>query len=144
METTKTQTALIILGIVFILAILLGGCPYYHVYQQRMAGKAELERANYNRLIKVAEANATYESSLKLAQSDIQRAKGVAQANTIIGNSLKNNPDYIYWKWVDELEKTTNQVIYVPSGKLGIPLPISEAGRAVTKNLLLTDSTEEK
>ena len=61
------------------------------------------------------------------AQADVERAKGAAQANVILGNSLKGNADYLRYLWIQNLEagKTPPQVIYVPT-EAG--LPILEAG----------------
>lgn len=110
-----------IIGIVAALA----ANPYYAVFQQRMAGKAELERAEQNRQIKVQEAKATKESAVLLAQAEIERAKGVSEANKIIGDSLKGNEAYLRYLWIDSVSKN-QATIYVPT-EAG--LPILEASR---------------
>jgi len=53
---------------------------------------------------------------------------GVAAANKIIGDSLHNNEDYLRYLFVNGLEHTSNQVIYVPTEA---NLPILEASRKV-------------
>lgn len=103
------------------------GCPKYSVWEQGQVGKAELAKASFNRQIKVQEAEAALEASKSLAQADVERAKGVAQSNQIIGNSLKQNEDYLKWLYIEALkEKTGAETIYVPT-EAG--LPILEAGR---------------
>ena len=66
------------------------------------------------------------ESAELLAQAEITRAKGVAQANKIIGDSLKENEAYLRYLWINGLESNNPTVIYVPT-EAG--LPILEAGR---------------
>jgi len=120
----------IILACVVALAILLTvsmyGCPRYNVWQQHMEGKAELSKAEYSRQVAVVEAQAKQEAAKALAQAEIERAKGVAQANQIIGDSLKGNEDYLRYLWIAGIEKTTGQIIYVPTEA---NLPILEATR---------------
>lgn len=102
------------------------GLPQYSVYRQGLAGKAELSRAEYNRKIAILEAEAAKESASLLAEVEITRAKGVAEANKIIGNSLNGNEAYLRWLWINNLEKSSGQVIYIPT-EAG--LPILEAGK---------------
>lgn len=124
---------------IFISVVLLalggiGGCtvawPKYNVYQREMNGQAQLKEATWNRKIAIEEANAKLDSSKSLAEAEIERAKGVAEANKIIGESLKNNESYLRYLWIQGLQDNTsgNQVIYVPT-EAG--LPILEAGRAI-------------
>ena len=61
-----------------------------------------------------------------LADAQVARARGVAQANEIIGNSLQNNELYLHYLWIQNLHDGKNDVIYVPT-EAGIP--IMEAGR---------------
>ncbi len=105
------------------------GCPRYDVYSREMTGKAELAQATSNRQIKVNEAQAAEEASKHLAQAEIERAKGVAEANRIIGDSLKGNEDYLRYLWIHNLAEAEGkgaQVIYVPTEA---NLPILEATR---------------
>lgn len=104
----------------------LWGCPRYQVYEQRLTGEAELARATFNRQVKIREAEAAKESAVMYAEAEIERAKGVAKANEIIGNSLKNNHDYLTYLWIHGLQDKDNNVIYVPTEA---NLPILEAGK---------------
>lgn len=116
----------LILLILFIV-VPMWGCPQYGVYQQRLAGEAELAQANYSKQVAVQEARAKLESAKLLAEADVERAKGAAQANVILGTSLKGNEDYLRYLWIQGLESGKNgpSVIYVPT-EAG--LPILEAG----------------
>lgn len=116
--------------ILFLILLTFSGCwgyPEYNVWSQSKYGEAELKKAEWNRQISIREAEAKYHSSIQLANAEIERAKGVAAANKIIGDSLNNNESYLRYLWINNLEKNkNNQVIYVPSDA---GLPILEAGR---------------
>lgn len=115
-----------ILAVVFIGVGLGAGCPAYGVYRQRKAGEAELARADYNRRIAVVEAQAKKDGAVALAEAEVARAEGVAKANRIIGQSLHENQDYLRWLWIEGMQHTQNQIIYIPTEGA---LPILEAGR---------------
>ncbi len=110
--------------ILFIIVLTLAGCPQYGVYKARKEGEAILAHAQSSREVAVAEAKAKMESSSLLAQADTIRAHGVASSNKIIGASLKNNPEYLQWLWIDQIEKANT--IYIPTES---NLPIMEANR---------------
>lgn len=80
----------------------------------------------YNRQIKIQEAQATKESARDLAEAEVIRADGVARANKIIGESLKGNEGYLHYLFINNLEHTKDQIIYIPT-EAG--LPILEANR---------------
>lgn len=109
-----------------LIALGLFGYPRYAVWQQRMQGQAELARAEQNRRIAVSEAEAKKESAKQLAEAEIIRAKGVAESNRIIGESLKGNDGYLRYLWINSLNDNKQNVIYVPT-EAG--LPILEAGK---------------
>ncbi len=112
---------------VALICSMLYGCPQYNVYQEKMSGEAELARAESTRRTKVLEAQALYDSAQKQADAEVIRATGVAKANQIIGDSLKGNESYLRYLWIDKLDSTKGQIIYVPT-EAG--LPILEAGKA--------------
>lgn len=121
-------TALCVVGLLMLVA---GGCwahPHYNVWQQRLAGEAELARAEQNRQIAVQEAHAKLEAAKLHAQSEVERARGVAEANKIIADGLGGAEGYLRWLWIDALNHPDQgqQIIYVPT-EAG--LPILEAGR---------------
>lgn len=122
--TATTILAIIALGAVIFLGM--WGCPNYSVYEQRLAGEAELAKAEYSKKVAVQTAQATKESASLLADAEVARAKGVAQANAIIGDSLKGNEAYLRYLWIMSLETQSNKVIYVPTEA---NLPILEASR---------------
>jgi len=97
----------------------IGGCMYgmpkYNVYEQALHGEAELAKANYSKQVAVQEAHAKMESAKLLADAEVIRAEGVAKANKIIGDSLNNNEAYLRYLYINNLEHTQNQIIYVPT-----------------------------
>jgi regulator of protease activity HflC (stomatin/prohibitin superfamily) len=128
-----SNTANIGLGSLLLVGVICGGlygCPQYEVYSSTLSGQAELAKAESTRRTKVLEAQAVADSAGKLAEAEVTRAEGVAKANKIIGDSLKGNEAYLRYLWVDKLDGSKGQVIYVPT-EAGMPL--LEAGRGVTK-----------
>jgi len=116
------------------IAALMGGCPYYNVWQQELTGRAEFARAEQNRRIKVEEARAALESAKLNAQAEVERAKGAALANKELIEGLGGAENYLRWRYIMMLESNEakgiqREVIYTPSGGM---FPITEAGRAVT------------
>ena len=124
----------LVTAICFTLTVLLPvGLPQYKVWQQNKEGEAELARAEQNRQIAIQEARAKEESAKSLANAEIIRAQGVAEANRIIGDSLQNNDAYIHYLWIEALRESHNEVIYIPT-EAGIP--ITESARFFKKNQL--------
>lgn len=125
MKPIKISTPLAITLVCLSLAACLTGCPAYQVFYAGIHGRAELNRATYNRQIIVQEAQAKEDAALRLASADTIRAHGIARSNEIIGQSLNKNEAYLRWLWIDEINKNNN-VMYVAT-ELGMPL--QEAGK---------------
>ncbi len=102
------------------------GGRVYDVWAQGKEGEAELAKAESNRQIKTLEAKAAMESAKHLADAEVIRAKGVAEANKIIGDSLKENEGYLRYLWIQGLQTNQMQVVYVPTEA---NLPIMESTR---------------
>lgn len=119
-----------------ILAVVIGLIlyPVYNVWARELGGKAELKEAEWNRQIAIEEAQARLESSKLDAQAE--RAKGVAEANEIIGVSLRGNEVYLRYLWIQGLHDGSSEIIYIPTEA---NLPILEA----TRNVQELVSTEE-
>lgn len=100
--------------------------PIYNVWSSEQSGRAELRKAEQNRQIAIEEAKAKMESAKMLSEAEIVRARGVAEANKIIGDSLKGNEAYLRYLWIDGLNRNNQNVIYVPT-EAG--LPVLEAGK---------------
>jgi len=119
MRNIVLSTIGLIIGVAGTMAIL----PVYSVWQQEMSGKAEFAKAEQNRKIKVQEAKAMKESAEYYAQAEIIRAKGVAEANKIIGSGLKGNDEYLRYLWIQAMgEKKDKATFYIPTGQDGLPI----------------------
>lgn len=120
-----------VVGAAFVLLVgmILGSCwglPQYRVYDQRLEGEAELQKAEYSKRVAVETAKAQRDSATLLAEAEALRAEGVAKANKIIGESLQNNEGYLRYLWIHSLQEGKSEVIYVPTEA---NLPILEADR---------------
>lgn len=108
----------------------LTGCdmyPPYRIYEQRINGEAELAKAQYSKQVIVQEADARMQAAKANAQAEVIRAQGVAKANSIIGDSLKNNEAYLRYLWINNMAAEQNKtVVYVPTET---NLPILESQR---------------
>lgn len=120
--------------VLFCVAIIGGGCwgyPKYGVYSQELAGQAKLREAESTRKVAVLEAQAKRDSATMLAEAEVERAKGVAKANAIIGESLKNNSDYLRYLWITEMQ-SDKETIYIPT-EAGMPILEATRRQAAAK-----------
>ena len=107
----------------------LAAYPYTNIWQRSMSGKAQLAEAEFNRQIKVREATAIKDSAQALADAEVIRAQGVAEANRIVADGLGGPEGYLRYLYIESLKEARAQgaqVIYVPT-EAG--LPILEASR---------------
>lgn len=58
----------------------LAGCPYYRVWERRMAGQAELQYQQGARQALIAQAAAEDEAAIKRAEAATRRVRGWAEA----------------------------------------------------------------
>jgi uncharacterized iron-regulated membrane protein len=143
MMNKKAQTELGIGVMITIIGLLLlvGSIFAYAGFKPWFAqqtGKAELAQAEQNRQILITQAEAentaaTSQAQAKIkiaqaeAQAEIERAKGAAEANKILGESLKDNEDYLHYLYITGvMSHSSSQVIYIPTEA---SLPILEAGQ---------------
>ena len=124
-EFIDLTPVVMVVGAVAVLGLIFIGGPQYNVWQQSLAGKAELQKAEFTRQVAVLEAQAKKDSAQQLADAEIIRASGVAKANQIIGDSLKDNREYLQYLYITGIEdgsKNGNVTIYVPT-EGGMPVP---------------------
>lgn len=132
MDEDDRKTVIVVGIAVFVVILLISSLfavwPVYKVWKQEMNGKADLAEAEWSKQIMIEEAKAELESATLKAQSEIERAKGVAEANRIIGSSLKDNDAYLRYLWINGLQDGSSEVIYIPTEA---NLPILEATRSI-------------
>ena len=109
-----------VVSVVLIIALLFWGWPKYKVYKKEMDGIAALKEAEWSKQILIEEAKAREQAAL-------MQAKAAAEANRIIGKSLKGNEEYLRYVWIKGLQDGNGERIYIPT-EAG--LPILEAGKA--------------
>ncbi len=134
-----SETFRVLAGFILSILLLFGGCAgfkNYQIWSERKSGEAELARAEGNKRILVESARAQLEAAQYQADAEIARAKGVAEANRIVGDSLKGNEAYLRYRYIENLaansaDKATATIIYVPT-EAG--LPILESGRLRESN----------
>lgn len=106
--------------------------PSYRIYKQNKQGEANLRQQEWEKKILVEQAKAQNESATlnaeatikqetAKAEAEIIRAKGVAEANRIIGQSLKGNEEYLNYLWINNIEKSNSEKIYIPT-EAGMPI----------------------
>jgi len=106
--------------------VLAASIPLYNVWSKELAGKATLREAEWNRQVTIEEAKANLESEKLNALAEVERAKGVAEANAIIGESLQGNEAYLRYLWIQGLHDGSSETIYIPTEA---NLPLLEASR---------------
>ena len=106
-------------------------------------GRASLKEAEWTKQILIEEAKAREQAALMQAkakvtlaqaqgeammvrakaegQADIERAKAAAEANRIIGESLKGNEEYLRYVWIKGLQDGNGERIYIPT-EAGLPI----------------------
>ncbi|HLS38809.1 MAG TPA: hypothetical protein VK023_11125 [Sphingobacterium bovisgrunnientis] len=133
MNSTK-PIGIILVAVVFIIIILMFGLPTYNVWQQEMAGKAEMAKAEQNRKILIEEARARLEAEKLNAQAEVERAKGMAEAMKLEIGTL--NSTYNQYLFIRTLEKLADkgdlpQIIYMPSEGLVPVLDVNHSKKSV-------------
>ena len=117
------------IGFVLVISVVLAASlPLYNVWSKELAGKATLREAEWNRQVTIEEAKANLESERLNALAEVERAKGVSEANAIIGEGLEGNEAYLRYLWVKGLTDGSSEVIYVPTEA---NLPLLEATRRI-------------
>ncbi|MGF1544683.1 MAG: membrane protease subunit [Parvularculaceae bacterium] len=102
--------------------------PQWNVWRAELAGRAALAEAENERKVLIEEAKARLESAKFYADAEVERAKGVAEANRIIADGLGGPEGYLRYLWIQQLGENDQDVIYIPT-EAGVP--ILEAGRSV-------------
>jgi regulator of protease activity HflC (stomatin/prohibitin superfamily) len=117
--------ALVAVGVIVIGGLIFIGGPPYNVWSQSQIGRAELARAESNRQIAILESKAKLESAQFLKQSRIIEAESIAESNKIIGASLKNNPEYLTFLQIQNIQEGAekgNKIYFVAPNQAGVPV----------------------
>ena len=128
----STAIGVIVVVVIIALLSLFFIIPIYNVWYQSKVGEAELKRAEQNKQILIETSRSKAEAAKFEADAEVERARGVAKANEIIGQSLAENEMYLRYLWVQTLtqEGGNRTIIYVPTEG---QLPILEATRLLNE-----------
>jgi len=121
-KNEKLFWATVSLLVVACIAFLMWMLPTYSVWSREMKGRAELSEAEWSKKVQIEEAIANLEAEKLNAQSEIERAKGMAEAIKIEGGQLTSQ--YIQYLWVRQNTFNDKTTIYIPTEA---NLPILEA-----------------
>lgn len=127
MRSAGAVISLLIIGVIA-LGVGMYVFPQWNVWRAEMQGKAALAQAENERKVLIEEAKARLESARFYAEAEVERAKGVAEANSIIADGLGGPEGYLRYLWINKLGENQQDVIYIPT-EAGIPL--LEAGRGL-------------
>lgn len=115
--------AALALGAALFIGVIIGGVWVWKsmsVWSAEISGQAQLAEAEYSKRVQVEEAKANLEAQRLNAQSEVERAKGAAQAIEIESGKLSEN--YIRYLWVQQQGNLNDKtVIYIPT-EAGLPL----------------------
>lgn len=109
---------------IFLMSILIGGCPFIKVFYADMSGRAKLAEAENGRKVLIEQAKAEKESA-------VMRADAIK----IVGQAAKDFPEYRTQEFIGAFaealkEGNVNQIMYVPTEA---NIPITEANRFSAK-----------
>lgn len=83
--------------------------------------KAMIEQAKAENESATLQAEAKVKIATAEAQAEVARARGVAEANDIIGESLKGNGEYLKYLMIISLKDGEGDRIYIPT-EAGLPI----------------------
>lgn len=90
-----------------------------------VAPEYRLHKATIEKRILVEQARAEADAAIEQARGEVERAKGTAEANQIVADSITE--PYLRYLYVNNLGKTSNQVIYLPT-EAGLPILEAQRG----------------
>lgn len=118
MESTNYTKPIvgISIGVVILVLVLMFGIPAYNRYQ-KLADETNQVQVNE---IQIQQTKQLVQVAQQKADIKIEEAKGIAEAQRIINDTL--TPLYLQHEAIQAQETQSNKIIYVPAGNQGIPL----------------------
>ena len=112
--------AMIAAFVVIIFLFFLFAWPQYKVWQQGMAGQAQLSKAQQSKQI-----------AIETAKAELESAKLRAEAIKVMGKAAQEYPEYRQQEFIGAFgealrEGNINQIVYVPTEA---NIPVLEAGK---------------
>lgn len=103
----------VIVGVLVGIVMVFLWISYSYLPSKRLA-RAEIEKR-----ILVEQARAERDSAVFEAEGEVNRAKGVAEANRIIADSLSD--EYLRYHYINTIAKNNQDTIYIPT-EAGLPI----------------------
>ena len=122
-----TEAVLYVIMVIAVLAAVGAAAyfvPQYKIYKKELNGKAELAEATFERQILIEEAAAEKEAAVLFAEAEVIRAAGAAESIAIVGEALQENPAYLQYRFIEGLNDSTGEVVYVAT-EFGLPTMLS-------------------
>ena len=118
-------TGLIAVFVIAIILIFLFAWPQYKVWQQGMAGQAQLSKAQQSKQI-----------AIETAKAELESAKLRAEAIKVMGKAAQEFPEYRQQEFIGAFgealrEGNISQIVYVPTEA---NIPVLEAGKRPSSN----------
>ena len=119
-NTDGLLLAMIAAFVVIIFLFFLFAWPQYKVWQQGMAGQAQLSKAQQSKQI-----------AIETAKAELESAKLRAEAIKVMGKAAQEYPEYRQQEFIGAFgealrEGNINQIVYVPTEA---NIPVLEAGK---------------
>jgi len=111
----------LLVALVGIVVLWLWGMPKYRIYKLELAGKAQLAQQEWAKQILIEEAKALKESAILKAEAEVERAKGLAQANEIAVQQLGSVEAYLRYLFIETLGDSQGERIYIAT-EAGLPI----------------------
>jgi len=123
MEDNKyedVKIAMMVIGIIVLALILLAGLWAGTKSIARWQKRADAQNQVTLNEIQIRQTGQLVEVQKQQAKIRIEEAKGIAESQRLINNTL--TPLYLQHEAIQAQESQSNKIIYVPSGNQGIPL----------------------
>lgn len=108
-----TAVAAVVVGIIAGIIMFILWLNYGFLPSRRLA-RAEIEKR-----IQVEQARAERDSAVFEAEAEVNRARGVAEANEIIADSLSD--EYLRYHYINTIARNSQDTIYIPT-EAGLPI----------------------
>lgn len=123
-EVSASGIGVLIILVLAIIGLMSWGIPQYNLYSRSMHGQAILKQQEYEKKVKIEEAEADYEAAKFYAKAEVERAKGTKEANDIVQSSFGGPTGYLHYLYIQalmDIDDKGGQVIYVPT-EAGLPI----------------------
>src|SRR5690606_13370607 len=127
MKNSKIIISGLVITSLSVLALMFG-LPIYNVWQQEMAGKAEMAKAEQNRKILIEEAKARLEADKLNALAYTDKTKGISEEMKLKNGTLNSNyKQYLFIRTLEKLADKADlpQIINMPAEGLVPTLDVS-------------------